>query len=319
MEIRASSGRTPSRGAIAASIALLIVVWAVNFIAGKIGLRSIPVLTLASFRVVLAGAVMIPIYLVCSRLPAFAEAGNARHRGFNVRDLWTFLYLGFFGVTVNQMCFTMGLRYTSVSHASVVVGLGPIYTLVLAVLFGLERATLRKATGMGIALVGIAVMASEKGLSAHSPSLLGDAITMTGSIGFAMYVVLGKRVAGKYDTLTMTAFNHFAGALDRVAAGDPPGEGARLRRELANDSVERMGSLVVHGAVQFRDGVRFLFLAAAVSGSFAVGRLLLSITTAGNGSRDSLAGRKRAPGDRSRGQSSPLGAFIGLKLAGRLP
>ena len=28
-----------------------------------------------------------------------------------------------------------------------------------------------------------------------------------------MYVVLGKRVAGKYDTLTMTAFNHFAGAL----------------------------------------------------------------------------------------------------------
>jgi drug/metabolite transporter (DMT)-like permease len=36
---------------------------------------------------------------------------------------------------------------------------------------------------------------------------------MTGSVGFAMYVVLGKRVAGKYDPLTMTAFNHFAGAL----------------------------------------------------------------------------------------------------------
>lgn len=213
MEIQASSGRAPSRSAIAASIALLIVVWAINFIAGKIGLRSIPVLTLASFRVVLAGAVMIPIYVVCSRLPAFAEAAEARRRGFSVRDLWTFLYLGFFGVTMNQMCFTIGLRYTSVSHSSVVVGLGPIYTLVLAVLLRLERATWRKATGMGIALAGIAVMASEKGFSTHSPSLLGDAITMTGSIGFAMYVVMGKRVAGKYDTLTMTAFNHFAGAL----------------------------------------------------------------------------------------------------------
>jgi drug/metabolite transporter (DMT)-like permease len=66
---------------------------------------------------------------------------------------------------------------------------------------------------MAIALAGIAVMASENGISAHSPSLLGDVITMTGSIGFAMYVVLGKRVAEKYDTLTMTAFNHFAGAL----------------------------------------------------------------------------------------------------------
>jgi drug/metabolite transporter (DMT)-like permease len=213
VEIQASSGRAPSRGAIAASIAILIVVWAVNFIAGKIGIRAMPVLTLASFRVVLAGAVMIPIYLVCSRLPAFAEAANARSRGFKARDLWTFLYLGFFGVTVNQMCFTIGLRYTSVSHASVIVGMGPIYTLVLVVLFQLERPTWRKAAGMSIALAGVAVMAADQGLSAHSPSLLGDAITMTGSIGFAMYVVLGKRVAGKYDTLTMTAFNHFAGAL----------------------------------------------------------------------------------------------------------
>jgi drug/metabolite transporter (DMT)-like permease len=65
---------------------------------------------------------------------------------------------------------------------------------------------------MAIALVGIVVMASENGLSAHSASLLGDAIVMTGSIGFAIYAVLGKRVAGNYDTLTMTAFNHFAGA-----------------------------------------------------------------------------------------------------------
>jgi drug/metabolite transporter (DMT)-like permease len=213
VQIESSSGRVPTRAAITASIALLIVVWAVNFIAGKIGLRSIPVLTLASFRVVLAGVVMLPTYLVCSRLPAFAEATNARRRGFNARDLWTFLYLGFFGVTVNQMCFTIGLRYTSVSHASVIVGMGPIYTLVLAVLFQLETATWRKAAGMAIALGGIVVMASEKGLSAHSPSVLGDAIVMTGSIGFAIYVVLGKRVAGKYDTLTMTAFNHLAGAL----------------------------------------------------------------------------------------------------------
>jgi drug/metabolite transporter (DMT)-like permease len=36
---------------------------------------------------------------------------------------------------------------------------------------------------------------------------------MAGSLGFAMYGVLGKRVTGRYDTLTMTAFTHFAGAL----------------------------------------------------------------------------------------------------------
>jgi drug/metabolite transporter (DMT)-like permease len=196
-----------------ASIGFVVLVWAMNFIAAKIGLRYLPPATMASFRVTIAGLSMIPAYLICARWPAFADARRARLQGFARHDLWTFFYLGFFGVVVNQMCFTMGLRYTSVSHAAVIVGMGPIYTLVLAVLFRLERATWHKVVGMAIAFAGVAVLASENGISARSPSLLGDAITMMGSIGFATYAVLGKRVAGRYDALTMVAFNHFAGAI----------------------------------------------------------------------------------------------------------
>ncbi len=213
MRIETTSGRAPGRIAIGASIAFVIVIWTFNFIAAKIGLRSLPALTLASFRVVLAGLLMLPCYLLCARLPGFSEAARNGRRGWSLREAWTFLYMGFFGVTVNQICFTVGLRYTSVSHAAVIVGLGPVYTLIFAVLFKLETATWRKATGMAVAFVGIAVMASENGISAHSPSVLGDAITMAGSIGFALYVVLGKRLGGRYDPLTMTAFSHYAGAL----------------------------------------------------------------------------------------------------------
>jgi drug/metabolite transporter (DMT)-like permease len=198
---------------MAAAIAFVVIVWAFNFIAAKVGLRYLPPLTMASFRVTLAGLSMVPAYLVCSRWLAFANARPTRSQELTWHDLWTFAYLGFFGVVVNQMCFTMGLRYTSVSHAAVIVGMGPIYTLILAVLFRLERATWHKVVGMAIALVGIAVLASENGISARSPSLLGDAITMSGSIGFATYAVLGKRVAGRYDALTMVAFNHFAGVI----------------------------------------------------------------------------------------------------------
>jgi drug/metabolite transporter (DMT)-like permease len=211
--VESSKGRAPSRPVIASCIGLIVVTWAVNFIAAKIGLRYFPPLTMASFRVCAAGVVMVPFYLLVRRLPVFAEAIAARARGFTPRDLWTFLYLGFFGVSINQFCFTLGLHYTSVSHAAVIVGLGPIYTLVLAVLLRLEKATWHKGVGMLIAFSGVAVLASEHGISAHSPSLLGDAVTMTGSLGFAMYVVLGKRVASEYDALTMTAYNHFAGAL----------------------------------------------------------------------------------------------------------
>lgn len=213
MFVEASQGRAPAGWVIASSVGLVVVIWAINFIAAKTGLRYFPALTMGSFRVVLAGITMIPAYFIGRPLPAFGRAKQVRPRSFSRQDLWTFMYLGFFGVVVNQMCFTIGLHYTSVSHAAVFVGMGPIYTLVLAVFLRLERATWHKALGMAMALAGVAILAAENGISARSASLLGDAITMSGAIGFATYAVLGKKVVGRYDALTMTAFNHFAGAL----------------------------------------------------------------------------------------------------------
>jgi drug/metabolite transporter (DMT)-like permease len=203
----------PGRTTIALAVLVVVVLWALNFIAGKIALRSLPAAAVASFRVFLAAIAMLPMYLICSRIPAFADALRTRARGFGVRDLWTFFYLGFFGVVINQMCFALGLNHTAVSHGAVTVGMAPVYTLALAVIFRIEKATWRKFTGIAMAFVGIAVLAAENGMTKRSPSLEGDAVMMTGALGFAVYSVLGKRVAARYDALTMTAFNHFTGAI----------------------------------------------------------------------------------------------------------
>ena len=213
MRVDASTGQPPSRRVLTATIAFLIAIWAFNFLAGKIALRHMDPLTFASFRLVLAAIFMVLIYLICLRLPAFAEAAHARRTGWSRRDIWIFFYLGFFGVTMNQFGFTVGLRYTSVIHSAIIGSLSPVYTLVLAVLFRLENATLRKVLGMGVAVAGVALMAAGAGISRHSPTLLGDLITLSGSLGFATYVVLGKRVASLYDSLTMTTFNCIFGAL----------------------------------------------------------------------------------------------------------
>jgi drug/metabolite transporter (DMT)-like permease len=209
----ATSAPRPSRRALTATIAFLTTVWSINYVTAKIALRHIDPFTFASFRLVLAGVLMFLIYLFCLRLPAFADAARARSIGWTRRDLWIFLYLGFFGVTINQFCFTVGMRYTSVIHSAIISSLSPIYTLILAVLFRLENATLRKVLGMFVAFSGVILMSAGAGISRHSPSLLGDAITLTGSLGFAMYVVLGKRVASRYDALTMSTFNSLFGAL----------------------------------------------------------------------------------------------------------
>ena len=214
MLIESPNGRAPSRAAIAISISLLMAIWAINFLVVKVGLRHLPALTFASFRIVAAGFFMLAIAPLCRRLPMFSsENRESRPSTYSLNDYWIFAYLGLFGVSINQFCFTIGLRYTSVTHSSIIVGMAPIYTLTLAVLLRLERLTWRKAVGMAIAFTGVAILASSTGMSQHSPTLLGDAVTMCGSLGFSMYVVLGKRVAAKYDPLTMTTWNFIFGAL----------------------------------------------------------------------------------------------------------
>ena len=237
MRVDSSVPGAPSRVVIALSITALMAIWAINFLVVKIGLRYLPALTFASFRVVAAGFFMLAIFPLCARLAIFrdpatrnrsviplapsasegSEATNlssARPKSrITGHDVWIFFYLGFFGVAINQLCFTLGLRYTSVTHSSIIVGLAPIYTLTLAVLFRLERLTLRIVIGMTIAFTGIALLASSTGMAHRSPTLLGDAITMCGSLGFAMYVVLGKRIASHYNPLTVTTWNFVFGAL----------------------------------------------------------------------------------------------------------
>ena len=55
---------SPGRAAIAGSVGLIVLIWALNFIAAKIGVRYLPALALASFRVVLAAVLMVPAYLL---------------------------------------------------------------------------------------------------------------------------------------------------------------------------------------------------------------------------------------------------------------
>jgi drug/metabolite transporter (DMT)-like permease len=160
LDVGPSTEGAPSRAVIATLVLIVVVLWSFNFIAAKFAVQHLRSTAMASFRVVLGGAVMVPAYFVCSRFTAFANARKTRARGFSLRDVWTFLYLGFLGVVVNQMCFTIGVAHTSVSHAAVIVGMAPIYTLGLAVLFRVEHATWRKVTGMGIALTGVVVLAS---------------------------------------------------------------------------------------------------------------------------------------------------------------
>jgi drug/metabolite transporter (DMT)-like permease len=195
----------------------LVVVWSLNYIVAKVGLRELPGLALGSFRLVTAGIVSLPaLFFVRAEQRASVKEGlELRAPGVQSvwSEVWTVTYLGFFGVVLNQGCFTVGLNYTSVSHSSLIIGCAPILILLIARAMKLEAITMRKAIGMALAFAGAVAVGIEQGGDAGAGSARGDLLTACAGLGLALYTVLGKRAVTEYGAMRTGMLSNIAAAV----------------------------------------------------------------------------------------------------------
>lgn len=181
--------------------------WSVNYIAGKIALQGFPALLLGALRITIAGILMLPLY--------FREARhNPAGVRWTLREVPALVGLGMLGVTLNQIFFVLGLSYTSVTHAAIIVGLGPILVLLISAAIRLERITVLKAMGMSIAFAGVVAIHTEHG-DGHA-TLLGNLFVFLGSVTFALFTVFGKRATARHSATLVNTFAYTGGAIALV-------------------------------------------------------------------------------------------------------
>jgi drug/metabolite transporter (DMT)-like permease len=178
--------------------------WAINFVIAKIALRELPPLLVASLRTALASLVILPIYFWNAR-----KNGSVR---WNRADLPTLVYLGLFGVALNQVFFILGLSRTSVAHAAIIIGITPILVLIIATFLGQESIKAAKVAGMGIALLGVAILQADPNKVVGS-TILGDCFVFLGALTFAIFTVFGKRVTSQFGSITMNTFAYVSAGL----------------------------------------------------------------------------------------------------------
>jgi drug/metabolite transporter (DMT)-like permease len=182
-------------------LTLMVVAWSANFLITKVTLQELPPFALLFIRVLLSNFILVALAL---------QRGPSRPR-LQQRDWRWFALLGFFGIAMNQLGFTLGVFYTTLAHSSLIISLTPIFVLILATRMRLEPLTATKMTGMMVSFAGVVVLTLEHGLGANSPTFLGDLITLGGSIAFALYTVYSKQMSQRYDTVGITLFSYAAG------------------------------------------------------------------------------------------------------------
>ncbi len=192
-------------------------------VAGRILVRDLDPLALALCRLAGAGAVLVAL----DRLrPSDAAPMTWRDR----LAVAGCAALGIFG---NQALFLTGLRYTTATHATLLVATIPIFTaLVGMIVFALfPRAGVGEPVrggvlaGITVAVIGVVTLVLPDALSPDAQTgadaWLGDLLVTTNSLLYAIYLVLIRRYATKHGSLPVVAWGFTCGALFCLPLGGP--------------------------------------------------------------------------------------------------
>jgi drug/metabolite transporter (DMT)-like permease len=178
--------------------------WAANIIAGKFALRNMSSLALAQARVTGAGLIF---------LAGFALRRRGMRLRLSGREWWYLGITALFGISLNQIFFIGGIGRTSAAHAGLIVALGPVMVLMMSCVMRLEALTVLKSVGAAISLAGVVELTTGKAQPGSAATLSGDVIMLLGTAVFSYYTILLKKIARRYDGLSLNTIIFAMGVL----------------------------------------------------------------------------------------------------------
>lgn len=207
--VRAAAAPGDAAGSLRLRAVLLftMALWGINLSAVKLLLQFLPVMPLATLRMVLATAVMA---LVCwRRLPQLARLDRAQ---------WLRL-LGCAALMVyaNQSLSIAGLARTSATHGALIAALTPIVGMLVSIAASMERARPLGLLGALLGFAGVAVVVLSQPGAAFSGAAAGDWLVLLSVLAFASGSALSPKVARQLDTLVLATALHGLGALMLLA------------------------------------------------------------------------------------------------------
>ena len=119
-----------------------------------------------------------------------------------------------------KLCMMFGLANTSAIDGSIIGTTTPLLVLVLSVIVGVDRFTKMKFLGLMLGMAGTLAIILSSGSATHTQSsLLGNMLIFISSCVSASYMVLCKRLVGKYRVTTVLRWIYCASAFVMLPIG----------------------------------------------------------------------------------------------------
>lgn len=176
--------------------------WASNMTLGRYLRDDIGPITLSAVRFLIASSLLTALL---SRRPL-----EERRPG---RDRWLLVGMALTGVAVFTPMLYLGLQHTTAVNATLINGIGPLITGVLAAVLISEPMTRNQVGGAVVGVVGIIALISGGQIHFWSglEGSVGDLIVL-GAVGlWGLYSVLGRRVMRSRSALSASAFSSLMG------------------------------------------------------------------------------------------------------------
>jgi drug/metabolite transporter (DMT)-like permease len=195
-------GRSLGRFWGIALVNLATLTWASNMTVGRWLRDDIGPITLAAARFLVASSI----------LTALMQRRPREERRLG-GDRWLLVGMALSGVVVFTPTLYLGLQHTTAVNATLINGMGPLITGLLAAGLIGERMSRRQVGGAVLGLAGVIALISGGRLRFWTSieSSIGDLIVLGAVALWALYSVLGRRVMHRRSALSASGFSALLG------------------------------------------------------------------------------------------------------------
>jgi drug/metabolite transporter (DMT)-like permease len=192
------------------SLILAAVFWGLNFVVTKYAADFLPPLLVVALRFAAGGLLLFGILKILEPQSKLAR-----------RDILPMLGLGCFGIGAAQTAFTFGVSMTSAASAGLVFATAPVWGILLGLILGRERPTLKGILGIGLSILGVGIVFYGGSSGSGGDSLGGNLLALLAAVGIGGYAVFSLPLLDRYSPLTVATYSVLFGTLAILFASLP--------------------------------------------------------------------------------------------------